>query len=575
MKQKAIIQLVALGTFTFALGIITTLTIQSVVGTPTVSSSSDVSSSSLISSELLSSTDRQPFQGFSNEWDVTAASEESSWDGLTPEIVITLENDYPGYDIDEVHLFNDDVFVFIEIDYLIDNGIQFDTDVVLLFNQEGLVLNEFVFDASHTFMRAVYEDRDTDEISDITNDPMLYRDGVIFTMETNAKIDINGELTPIDGNLSFLNTTTTYERIAGLYYFDLNDGSITILEQAEDTDRRSIRYTDFLTDGTRYLIGRNIEYQGSDDMDDLYFPFDIHEANVQSSYVFDYASYNPVDQRTTVIDRFGFYSDRVFVDVYVGYVGSITGEWLDFSSNYVEMYFDVYFSARSFEITDAWFYTNNMNLNQLANSLDIVVQNVDNEQLTNWEQIRYSSVYDLANNELVHLDVWTDLTDLSNTLQGYTVFDFENDQYIKVLFIQYYNETDDWYYYTTRLESYTLEGQLILTFEFDFLFNVYSFYQNEFDQLVFIGQFTELGVVDNVERVTKVGVGVAILDDAWDVVATRSITNSARIFIIDLAFEDTAVRIDIFVEDGIYDGDLTGYDTISDEHRLSIRMPLI
>ena len=57
--------------------------------------------------------------------------------------------------------------------------------------------------------------------------------------------------------------------------------------------------------------------------------------------------------------------------------------------------------------------------------------------------------------------------------------------------------------------------------------------------------------------------------------ATRSITNSARIFIIDLAFEDIAVRIDIFVEDGIYDGDLTGYDMISDEHRLSIRMPLI
>ena len=91
MEQKTILQLTALATFSFALGIISTFTIQTIVGPQSTPTSSSVSSSELSSSIEESSLSSQgSWQGFSSEWDVQPIEVDETCEGLTPEVLETL-----------------------------------------------------------------------------------------------------------------------------------------------------------------------------------------------------------------------------------------------------------------------------------------------------------------------------------------------------------------------------------------------------------------------------------------------------------------------------------------------------
>jgi hypothetical protein len=92
MEQKSIIQLVALGTFSFALGIITTLTIQSIVGSTLVQTSSSSRSESTVISSQSSSVSSLSEEQTHVRFDIDYARLDASHHALSEAYQLSLEN---------------------------------------------------------------------------------------------------------------------------------------------------------------------------------------------------------------------------------------------------------------------------------------------------------------------------------------------------------------------------------------------------------------------------------------------------------------------------------------------------
>ena len=574
MEQKTILQLAALGTFSFALGIISTLTIQTIVGPQSTPTSSSVSSSEVSSSIEESSLSPQgPWQGFSSEWDVQPIEVDDTWEGLTPEVLETLELDYAGYDIDEVYTFGDEIFVFIEMDILYANETLIDTDIFLFFNPDGSLTREFIFKPSENYIQNANEIFEDNFISDITNDPLPYREGFLFTMVTVASIEIEGVQTEIDGFLSFVAEENTPSIVKGLYYFDAIEEHMYTIEQYDsDVDLRTFDYTDLQVSGSRYLIGRFMYYY--QDFED-YYPFDLFEEEAQTNVSFDYASFNPSDETIFLIERFGFYTNRVYVDMYSGWSRTIKGEEIDLSMEKLHLEMLVYIIQDSYDSQDQWFHTINMDLDKLSLTLDEFVEVVDESEVGEWYQIRYDVLFDLNAFEIEHLYRWNDLTDLANSVFGYLAYDFENQRIVKGLYTYRYLELDDVYFGDTTLEYIDFQGNIIHTFDFEGIFEMYYLEQNEYDQFLIAGRTIILTNIEDEDRVVSIGAKVWLLDESFNVLDTIHLSSELGVEIWGIWIYETEIILEVAVNGNVYEGLLEPYSEVDEEGRLSIRIPLI
>lgn len=573
MEQKTILQLTALGTFSFALGIISTLTIQAIVGTP-VDSSSSLTSSEIASSTVTDSSQMTgPWQGFSSEVDVQASDDSMDWDGLTPAIIATLEADYPGYDIDEVHTLGEEVFVFIELDFLLANESPIDTDLFLFFNEEGIVTREIIFQATDDYSQTVVDFLSEDYVADITNDPLPYRDGFIFTMETIVAVDQEGIVSTVDGFLSFVVGSSGVLKVEGLYYFDATTEAIHIIEQfdKEGLDRY-FSYNELQSAGTRYLISRNYYYQ---DNFQTHYPFDIFNERVQSSIVFDYASYDPLNNRVVLIERFGLMTDRVYVDLYAAYTRTVQGQNVGIEDEKLALDMYVYLTQQSYDALDPWFTTVNMDLDPVSELMDDFVSVVDASQVTNGYQLRFSLLFDLGNVQLDHTYMWNDVTNINELPQGYVMYDLINER----LFVLTYGfgiiEEDGLFYADSTLDMYTYDGTLLYTYDPEGIFEIYDVVENEYNQFIIVGRTVALTIVDGLERLASMGAKIILLDETFQTLDTIHFDSSKGVDLYNIWIEDDHVVIDVKVIGKTYEGLLANYANVSANDRLLITIALV
>jgi hypothetical protein len=576
MEQKTILQLTALGTFSFALGIISTLTIQTIVGPQSTPSSSALPSSSEVVSSIEPSSipPTGPWQGFSNELEVEAAGEELDWEGLTADIQDHLEENYPGYDIDGVYPIGDEVFVFIELDYLINNEINIDTDLFLLYQPDGTLNHEIIFNTSDSYALLASERYMDNQIADIKYNPRPYRDGVLFTMTTYASVNNEAGLTPIDGYLSFVLEDNFPQYINGLYYFDVYDQTMHIIEQYDSdfVNGRRFNYTDFQVDGNRYLIGRYLDY----DLEvENFYPFDMFEQVAQSTIIFDYASYDPSDDSIVLIRRFGFVTHRAYIDIYSSWSSTTKGEDVDFKIDKLALNVLIYITPESFVSEDPWFSTINMDLDLLRDSLGNVVASIDPGSIDGWYQLQYSVLFDLNGLEIEHLLLWNNLDDLAYDPQGYLVYDFEKERYFKFNFTFNFLELDEVFYVDTLVEYYSFDGTLLHTLEFDGAFDVYSLFENEFGQFVIGGKTVNVASIEGEDRLVDMGFTIYLFDENLNALDVIEFVSVAGVELWFIRIEETEVTLLISVGGGVYEGLLEPYSGLTSEHLLLIRISMV
>lgn len=569
MEQKTILQLTALGTFSFALGIISTLTIQTIVGPQ---SNPSLGSSEISSSQVESSLNPQgPWQGFSDEWDVQASENWDIWEGLTPEVLTTLEQDYPGYDIDEVHVLDDEIFVFIELDILLNNEINVDTDIFLFFHPDGTLTREFIFEASDAYTEIALGNFEDNVISDITNDPLPYRDGLIFTMSTVASVDMDDVVTEVDGFLSFVLEEETPRTVQGLYYFDAKMEVMYTIEQYDSyVFQRDFNYFDLQVSGNRYLLGRSIYYYEGFVS---YYPFDLFEENAKTNITYDYASFNPDNGRILLTERFGFYTNRVYVDLYTGWGGTIFGDDIDLTREKLSLEIQVYLVPESYDSQDQWFHTLNMDFYDITLHLNEFIETVDPLVIGNWYQLRYTVLFNLNFYNIDHLELWYDLTDLEASIQGYVAYDFEHQRVLKAVYTYRYLEIDDVYFGDTTLEYKQFNGTLITSYDFEGIFDLYYLQQNQYGQFIIAGRTIELSTIEGEDRVTAIGTKIWMLGAEFNLIDSVYLSSLPGVELWDMWIYETEIRLDIVVNGGVYDGLLQDYAGLEIDGRLTLRIP--
>jgi hypothetical protein len=279
MEQKSIIQLVALGTFTFALGIITTLTIQSVVGsTPVQTSSSDASESSLVSSESLSippSSQERTEARFDD--DITYPSPDDydevtgfSNQTLYSEIFDYVDNNFPeSTSISRIYTISDRTFVYVnsEKPSEINLGSTIDDRFFLVFDDNNTILSTTPLYPSEAYQVSV-ETIYSNPAFYINELPVVYGEGVVFSIQYYQYVETNGIINYIDSHASWLRSlvgSTSYN--TALAYFDVMTFDLHMLDNISQLEDANFSNDDLLVLGEHLYVSRSIYY---DEMNEKY-----------------------------------------------------------------------------------------------------------------------------------------------------------------------------------------------------------------------------------------------------------------------------------------------------------------